>query len=69
MDSDYHLYEDSWLCFAAGTFLQIVGRVPLVTQTGQRAADTGLLAVENLSVDVLSVTAFIDAIVELNSPR
>lgn len=53
---------------AAGTILQVAGSVRLETKIGQRVVETGLLVVENLAVDVLLGTAFIDANVELISP-
>lgn len=53
---------------AAGTPIRVAGSVKLLTQIGQRVADTGLLVVENLAVDVLLGTVFIDANVESISP-
>lgn len=58
------------LCSASGTPLWAIGIIiiRLAMQIEQRVSDAGFLVVENLAVDTLLGTAFVDASVKLIAP-
>lgn len=61
--------EQSRLLSAAGILLKVVGSIKLLIQSGLQVARTVVLVVENLAVDMLFGTSFINRNIKGTFPK